>query len=95
MYAVCLLALYIVVLSGDGIEAIVRSDANNVVGLLLEELDQRNGVLDPDSKIKQTAIVSPASPIYADVEGHPSSRDQSGDLTQDISVCKSIDCDKN
>lgn len=94
MYAVCLLALYIVVLSGDGIEAIIRSDADNVVGLLLDEQEQRNGVLDPDAKIKQTPIVSPASLIYADVEGYPSSRHQSGDNTQDIPVGKSIDREK-
>jgi hypothetical protein len=61
MYAVCLLALYIIVLSGDGIEAIVRSDAESCIGLILGELTQRDGVLDLDAKIKETPMVSPAA----------------------------------
>lgn len=59
LYAVCLLALYIIVLSGDGIETIIRSDADNCVAFLLHELEQRNGILDPSSKVKKTPIVSP------------------------------------
>lgn len=60
--AVCILALYVIVVSGDGLDVVIRSDGDYCVAFVLSQLALRQGILDAASTVKQTPLVSERSP---------------------------------